>query len=312
MSSLLLLNSLAMLSFVFELFALFLSFYFKNSRIFFITLALLCMRFVYVYASLYQAHLFVCLFLPFVFVLFALLPASNLVLEKRNLSKIAILIFVLILGFFLSKNTNFNAALSTKLFENLDFVSDIAFVFFLVLFMFFLIWCVLKAQIYLSVAFVLSFVQFLFGLDAYPFFEFASLFFVLYMFYHSYKIMYFDLVTKLPNQKSLKRYLIGLENYQIFILHFNELEAMQEKYALILLKAIAKLLRKNFKNYKIFSVDKDFVFVVNDELVLKQIELFFSQVSFKLENEKVILSFALKSLSSKASFEELLREIKEL
>ncbi|EOH2692710.1 hypothetical protein ACLW7O_001711, partial [Campylobacter jejuni] len=55
------------MSFIFEISALVLSFYFKNSKIFFLTLVLLGAKLPYFYTSFFQANLFVALFLPMIF-----------------------------------------------------------------------------------------------------------------------------------------------------------------------------------------------------------------------------------------------------
>lgn len=262
------LNSLAPICLVFELLALVLSFYLKDSRVFFITLALLCARTTYLYASLYQTHLFVSLFLPFVFVLFVVLKKSILVFEKQSLVKVAVLVFVGILALFLCKSTNFNASMSQILFEMPFFspISQLSFIFFVVELLFLLLWGILKKELHFTLAFLLLFVQFSFQkFTQSGFFEFSSLFFVAYLVWHSYKSLYFDAFTKLPNQKALKRMLLGLESYFLGTLRVQGLNATHSKKERILLKKIAKILKKQDKNVRVFSVDEDFIFVFKNE-----------------------------------------------
>lgn len=80
-----LLDFLISLSFIFEISALVLSFYFKNSKIFFLTLVLLGAKLPYFYTSFFQANLFVALFLPMVFTLFCLGKHHALILNKKIL-----------------------------------------------------------------------------------------------------------------------------------------------------------------------------------------------------------------------------------
>lgn len=257
-------NSLAPICLVFELLALALSFYLKDSRIFFITLALLFARFTYLYASLYQAHLFVSLFLPFVFALFVVLKKSILVFEKKNLLKVAVLVFVGILALILCKNTNFNASMSQNLF-NVPFfspISQVSFIFFVAEFLLLFLYGIIKEELRFAFAFLLVFVQFLFTERSQSgFFEFSSLFFVCYLVWHSYKSLYFDTFTKLPNQKALKRMLLGLENYFLGALRLQGFSGLNSKQERVLLRKIAKILKKQDKQVRVFRVDEDFVFV---------------------------------------------------
>ena len=262
------LDSLAPICLVFELLALFLSYYLKDSRIFFIALALLCARTTYLYASLYQAHLFVSLFLPFVFALFVVLKKSVLVFEKKSLVKLAVLAFVGVLALFLSKSTNFNASMDEQLFALAFFspISSVSFVFFVAELVFLLLWGILKDEIHFTIAFALVFVQFLFSTSIQSgFFEFSSLFFVCYMVWHTYKSLYFDTLTKLPNQKALKRTLLGLDSYFLGALRLQGLNGLNPKQERILLKKIAKILKKQDKSVRVFRVDEDFVFVFKSE-----------------------------------------------
>ena len=262
------LNSLAPICLVFELLALFLSYYLKDSRIFFIALALLCARATYLYASLYQAHLFVSLFLPFVFALFVVLKKSVLVFEKKSLVKLAVLAFVGVLALFLSKSTNFNASMDESLFTLPFFspISSVSFIFFVVEFAFLLLWGILKGEIHFAISFALVFVQFLFSTSIQSgFFEFSSLFFVCYMVWHTYKSLYFDTLTKLPNQKALKRALLGLESYILGTLRLQGLNGLNPKQERILLRKIAKILKKQDKSVRVFRVDEDFIFVFKNE-----------------------------------------------
>ena len=312
-------NSLAPICFVFELLALFLSFYLKDSRIFFITLALLCARFTYLYASLYQAHLFVSLFLPFIFVLFVVLKKSILVFEKKSLVKLAVLVFVGILALFLTKNTNFNEGMSRALFDLSFFtpISGVSFIFFVTEFLFLLLWGILKNELHFTFAFVLAFIQFLFASNIQnSFFEFTSLFFVCYLVWHSYKSLYFDTITKLPNQKALKRMLLGLESYFLGGLRLEDLSGLNPKQEKILLKKIAKILKKQDKKVRVFRVDNDFIFVFKGESenaakeFLCTLQKGFDNTNSWLKDKEFKLITSTALIKNQAKFEENLNMLK--
>ncbi len=311
------LNSLAPICLVFELLALALSFYLKDSRVFFIALALLCARTTYLYASLYQTHLFVSLFLPFVFMLFVVLKKSVLVFEKKSLVKVAVLVFVGILALFLCKSTNFNASMSQILFEMPFFspISQLSFIFFVVELLFLLLWGILKEELHFTLAFLLLFVQFSFEkFTQSGFFEFSSLFFVAYLVWHSYKSLYFDAFTKLPNQKALKRMLLGLESYFLGTLRVQGLNAVHSKKERILLKKIAKILKKQDKNVRVFSLDEDFIFVFKNASE-NEVKEFLNKLQKAFETTNSLLKdFKFKALTSfvkkEGKFEEQISTLK--
>lgn len=313
------LNSLAPICLVFELLALFLSYYLKDSRIFFIALALLCARTTYLYASLYQAHLFVSLFLPFVFMLFVVLKKSVLVFEKKSLVKVAVLVFVGVLALFLSKSTNFNASMDENFFEIpfLSPISSVSFVFFVVEFVFLVLWGILKSEIHFTIAFALVFVQFLFsGGIAGGFFEFSSLFFVCYLVWHTYKSLYFDTLTKLPNQKALKRTLLGLDSYILGALRLQGLNGLNPKQERVLLRKIAKILKRQDKSVRVFRVDGDFVFVFKSggENVVKSflsaLKEGFDSTNSWLKDKELKLTTSTAFAKNEAKFEESLDALK--
>lgn len=312
--------SLVPISLVFELCALGLSFYLKDSRIFFIVLSMLCARLTYLLAPFYQAHLFVSLFLPLVFVLFVVLKKSVLVFEKKSLVKLAVLVFVGILGFVLCKSTDFNASMSEKFFDIALFtpISQVSFVFLVAEFAFLLFWGAFKGELHFGVAFGLSFLQFCFeSAQKVGFFEFGTLFFVLYLVYHTYKSLYFDTFTKLPNKKALKRKLLGFTSCYLGALRVSGFEHLEPKDEKILFKKIGKILRKQAKNVKVFRVDDDFIFVFEklDESVarefLRALKNGFENTNSWLKNKALSLKIASALIESKEKFDENLNAIKE-
>ncbi|ECL0200404.1 hypothetical protein GQJ48_08655, partial [Campylobacter jejuni] len=240
-----LLDFLISLSFIFEISALVLSFYFKNSRIFFLTLVLLGAKLPYFYTSFFQANLFVALFLPMIFTLFCVGKHHVLILNKKNIASITTLIFIGILSIILPRNTTFNSAGLEFHFIALDFfkpVSELGFLFFLVGLILIFIKTFKTKEYYLLIAFFTAYFQFLFQEGAgIRYFEFASLVFCFYLLNHAYRLAFFDTLTKLPNEKSLTRFTKGKNNYIIALLHFNELKDTKESYTKLILKQIAKI-----------------------------------------------------------------------
>lgn len=289
-----LLDFLISLSFVFEISALLLSFYFKNSKIFFLTLVLLGAKLPYFYTSFFQANLFVALFLPMIFTLFCLGKHHALILNKKNIASMITLVFIGILSVILPKNTTFNSMGLEFHLTELNFlkpVSELGFLFFLVGLILILIKAFKSKEYYLFIAFFAAYLQFFFQEGAgIRYFEFASLIFCFYLLNHAYRLAFFDTLTKLPNEKNLTRFVKGKNNYTIALLHFNELKDTKESYAQLILKQIAKIL-KRFKA-KIFIVKNDFVLIFNDknqalnhlaflESTLKNTELSLENENFK-------------------------------
>lgn len=306
----LILGSLAPISFAFELLALLLSFYFKHTRIFFIVLNLLLSKILYLYASLYQINLFLSLFLPFVFVLFVLSKKTALILEKSSFIKLGVIFFVGILALFLSKSTNFNASLSEDLFELGFFspLSDLSAIFFMIELLFLLFWGFLRGELYFVLAFVLLFMQFLFQKSAtVSFFEFASLYFALYLLYKSYKTVYFDPVSKLANGKAMKRRLLGLRAYYLGILRFEGLANLERGDKIVVLKKIGKVLRRQ-KGVQIFHTQEDFILVFEDEglakTILKSLKDGFENTSSWLKDKPLQLSVSTALIRGKEDYEE--------
>ncbi|MBM0636857.1 hypothetical protein LNU06_01580 [Campylobacter sp. VicNov18] len=312
-----LMDFLVFLSLIFELLALILSFYFKNSKIFFLTLVLLSAKIPYFYASLFQANLFVSLFLPMIFTLFCLKAYPALILSNKNIVSLISIVFINILSLILPKNTAFNSA-------NLDFhfisfhffkpVNELGFLFFLIGTFLIVIKTLKSKETYLLLAFLGAYLQFFLqeGTKT-KYFEFASLIFCFYFINHIYKIAFFDPLTKLPNKKSLIRFTKGKNNYTIALLHFNELKQTQESYVKLILKQIAKIL-KRFKA-KIFIVENDFILIFNNKNQtlnhLGFLESTLKNTEFILENENFKPNFKLVWQENQGSLEQNLQSLKE-
>lgn len=268
-----------------ELLLLGLSFYFKENKIFFIALTLLFFRIFYLFAPLLQAHFFTSLFMPFVFTLFALMPSEKIVFNKKNLSKVALLFFFLILGLILSKSTNFSASLneSGSKWLFLSPINDISFYFFgfEALLLLALSW--LKNKLFIFIAFVLAFVQFLFQKSlSFSYFEFASVFLLGFLALQHFRLFYYDEGTKLPNSRALKRFLKGQQK-EFVVLKFAASEMSGEKLARALLRLDL--------NARLFYVNESFVFACDEaKSVLEALQksLADSKLDYKIESVKFI------------------------
>ncbi|MCX2683830.1 hypothetical protein OQH60_08145 [Campylobacter sp. MIT 21-1685] len=286
---------LSFLSFIFELCALIVAFCYKNTRIFFLTLLLIGAHLPYFYTSVFQAHLFNSLFIPLVFTLLALIRTSNLLQDKRNCIQVFLLLFIGILSLFLPKSTNFTASnLHFDFISFFDIPNEFALVFFFMSLFCLILHYLKRKELYLLLAFLGANVQFFFietWISAY--FEFASFIFCIYLLYQNYKIAFFDSNTKLANEKKLHYYIKGKEQYYVALLHFKELQYVQEAYAKLFLKHIAKILKR--LKLKIFIVNDDFVFIFDDENTalnhLAYLESLLKNTEFCIENENFKLEF---------------------
>lgn len=256
---------LLILSLIFELLALALSLYFSNARIFFLTLALLGAKIPYLFTSVLQAHLFVSLFLPFVFLIFFLKKFPAKIFDRANLSAILLLAFMGILALILPQNTHFvSAALNFEIFNFFETINELGFIIFLSSGLFLGLKALRNLEFYPIVALVGMYVNFLFEKTwEIKYYEFASAVFCFYLLQNAYKALFYDALTKLPNQKKLEFFLKNKESYTLALLHFCELQSTKESYKKLILKQIAKIL-KRFR-CQIFILNDDFILVFKDK-----------------------------------------------
>lgn len=307
----LILDSLALLSFVFEILALILAFYFKENKIFFISLALVLARLLYIYTDTYNANLFLSLSLPLVFTFFVVLPKNTLVFEKKNLSQLIILAFMAVLALLLSKNADFITNIKEKIFGFTFFepMSEISFIFFALEFLLIFLYSVKKDEYHYCLAFVLLFGQFLFAsFGGVRYFEFASFYFIFIIFFQAYTIAFHQPITKLGNLKAMKRFILGLDEFIIICLSFDELKNLELQSNKKRLKKVAHFLRKQDKKLKIFNQDHKFYFIINakEKPFFEARRKDFEDIEFK--RDKITLKAEFKILEK----EKLLEFIKEL
>ncbi len=296
-----------------EILALLLALYFKNTRIFFLSLCLIEVRFFYLYTTIFQAHLFNSLFLPLIFCFLCLRKDTKIIRYKKNITVVLALLFMGVLGVFLPQNIDFNdSVLSFHFMSFFKPMSELGLVFFIFMALLLALKVLKTREFYLFFAFFGMYFEFFFE-NTLAFFEWASFVFAFYLLYGVYKNAFFDSLTLLPNGKNLSRFVRAKEFYIIALLHFNELETVQETYSRVILKKIAKILRR-FKT-KIFIVDLDFILIFEDENTalkhLAYLESLLKNTEFELEREKFKLDFKLLWQENEQSLEQSLINLRK-
>lgn len=306
---------LFILSLIFEILALILSFYFHHTRIFFLTLTLLMIRIPYLFTSILQAHLFASLFLPFVFLIFFLKKFPPKIFDKENFSAFTLLFFIGILSLILPQNTHFNSInLNFHFFSFFNPLNELGFIFFLLGCLFLVLKSLKNYEFYPVLAFVAMYINFLFEKSwSVKYYEFASAIFCLYLLYNAYKMLFYDTLTKLPNQKKLEFFLKHKTNYTIALVHFYELKDTKEAYKKLILKQIAKIL-KRFKS-KIFILEEDFVLIFRDKNTALQhlayLESTLKNTPIKLENEEFKADFQIVWQENESGLSQNLTSLKK-
>ncbi len=295
-------SSLATISVVFEILTLIFAFYFKQGKIFFLTFALFLFRFLYFFAPLDKVNLLLAIFLPLLWFLFCLLPSKNLLFSRLNLSKTLTLLFLFFFFLFCLKLPYINTKIDEFLGSYENF-TELILLPFLAIFILLALISFFKAQRYQALSLVLAHISFFTNYTKeFFYFEFASLFFLVYIFYDKYKELFFDPLTFLPNENSLKRFIKARENLKFMLLKFELLDSLQEKYARLYLKKMAKILRYLSKDYKIFSSKSGFIFVCDNEVKLTELEHVISSLKnteIKIRKERISLPISTKMLDEK-------------
>lgn len=284
-------------SLFFEFLALFLAFYFHDVRIFFLSLSLLVLRVAYLFSPVFQAHLFLSLFLPLIFLLFYLKNFSHLIFSLQNIQAFLFLILVGILALILPQNTHFNATnLNYELVSFYTPLNELGFVFFLLALLFLGLRGLKNLDFIPLLTLFGAYISFLIKeFWSFKYFEFASCIFCFILLFNAYKMLFFDSLTKFGNEKKLSLYLKNKEEYFIALLHFDELSKAKESYQSLILKQIAKILRR--LKAQIFFIDKNFILIFKDEESalrhLGYLESLLKNTNLNLENENFKLEFKL-------------------
>ncbi|CAM4150515.1 diguanylate cyclase [Campylobacter armoricus] len=323
--SLVLLSFLPSFSLVLEFLALFLAYFFKQNKIFFLLLLILCARALSLVASEYQAHLFISVFLPFSFVLFVFLQDSKLVFERINLIKFAYLAFMGLVALILSTSTNFNASITSEIFGlSIQFfkpISELSFCVFWVGFVFLLFSYFKNNDFHFLLAYMGLSVQFLFynNVDL-GYYEFASLVLIGFLVYKAYKIAFFDTLTNLPNLKALRRYAQGLENFHLALIEVKNINEIYHQKSLkmgeFIMHEFARILKKAL-HARVFKDDKDYFIIVfeNENMAfvqskLQMLENFMQKYTFEFKEQSVKLEIKLCLSSKNENIEESLKQAK--
>ncbi|WP_291950922.1 diguanylate cyclase [Campylobacter sp.] len=319
------LSYLPSLSFILEILALCLAYFFKQNKIFFLLLLILCARSLSLVASEYQVHLFISIFLPFSFVLFIFLQDSRLVFEKINFIKFAYIAFIGIVALILITNTNFNSYITSEIFGfyNNFFrpISEFSYCIFWVGFVFLLFLYFKNNDFYFLFAYVGLSVQFLFYNNTnLGYYEFASLVFIIFLIHKAYKIAFFDSVTNLPNLKALKRYSQGLENFHLVVIKLKNLNQIQNDKGCIMqeyvLHSFAKILKKTL-HARIFKDERDYFIVIFEEesvafvqSKLQMLENFMKKYIFEFNEESAKLEISVCLSNENTDIEKSIRQAK--
>lgn len=323
--SYLLLKTLPSMTLVFNILALFLAYFFKQNKIFFLLLLILCARALSLVASEYQAHLFISVFLPFSFVLFVFLQDSKLVFERINFIKFAYLAFMGFVALILSTSTNFNASITSEIFglstQFFKPISELSFCVFWAGMIFLLFSYFKNNDFHFLLAYIGLNVQFLFynNVDL-GYYEFASLVFIVFLAYKAYKIAFFDSITNLPNLKALRRYSQGLENFHLAIIELKNLNSICSENGIkmqeFILNSFAKILKKALHT-RIFKDERDFFIIIfEDENVafiqskLQSLENFMQKYTFEFKEQSAKLEIKLCLSSKNENVEDSLKQAK--
>ncbi|WP_300703500.1 hypothetical protein [uncultured Campylobacter sp.] len=297
-------NSLPTVSVVFEFLAIFLAFYFKQSRILFLALFLLLFRSLYLFAPLTEVNFLMSMFLPFIWFLLCILPSKDLLFSKLNLSALTLFVVMFVLMLLCLKNDYLAHTFKMFILEQNFTFAEFSFVPFFAIFIFLVLLSLFKREnSYQVLSFVLAYIVFFTQYSKELFyFEFASLFFVFYIFYNNYKSLFFDSISSLPNENSLKRFIRARENLSFALLSFEFLDEIQDRYSNLYIRKIAKILRYLSKDYKIFSTKIGFVFVFEKEENLKSLDDIAQRLrntQIKIGKERLALPINTKILDEK-------------
>ncbi|MBX1886769.1 diguanylate cyclase [Campylobacter peloridis] len=323
--SYLMLKTLPSMTLAFNFLALFLAYFFKQNKIFFLLLLILCARALSLVASEYQAHLFISVFLPFSFVLFVFLQDSKLVFERINLIKFAYIAFMGLIALILSTSTNFNANITSEIFgissQFFKPISELSFCVFWVGFVFLLFSYFKNNDFHFLLAYMGLNVQFLFynNIDL-GYYEFASLVLIGFLAYKAYKIAFFDSVTNLANLKALRRYAQGLENFHLALIEVKNINEICHQNGLktseFIMHEFAKILKKAL-HARIFKDDKDYFIVIfeNESVAfvqskLQMLENFMQKYSFEFKEQNIKLEIKLCLSSKNENVEDSLKQAK--
>lgn len=273
------------------------SFYFKESKIFFLSLLVLAFKVGLCYASVYQVKLFSSLFLPFFFTLFVFLKGEKKIFAPINSYKFTLIAFIVLLSIILEHSTAFLARLSKLIFKEQFFhpVSEIGLVFFLVGGLFLLLKACKNLNFAYLFAFVLLYLPYLFiNID----FELASLWLFIYLLYKQYKFAFYDVNTKLPNTKALQRlvkassysYLALFKLDNIKNLDSKEQQALEE----ITISFLSRVLENKLFLYKDGIYATVFTQANEAKQSLEMIREFLNKHSFRLglKDHKTTISIA--------------------
>lgn len=302
-------DALFLVSLLFNFLLLFLALYFKEERLFFLALLILCFKLGFAFASIYSVKLFSSLFLPFFFCLFVFIKEQGQIFCRVNILKVVLLLFIILLSIILEQNTNFNAIMSKKILslKLIHPISDLSFILFLIASLFLLLATFKDMNFTFLIALFLLFLPF-FSLKATA--EFASIWLFIYLLFRQYKFAFYDKNTKLANKKALFRFAKGSDFAFIALFKLdmskNDLDH-KEKEALveIIIAFLERVLEKNklflYKTDIYASLFKNGKMAKND---LEMIRAFIEKHSFRLGSKDYKTTMSIAFVYIKNDFEQ--------
>lgn len=263
--------SLPSATFILEILALIIALYFKKYNIILVCILLLSSKMIYLFSTHYQAHIYVSLFMPFIFAILISLKKEYDTIKCLFPVSLVFFIYIL-LGILLSQKTDFILNVTNK-FINFGFaISDLSFVFFVIFFVYLF---VLRYFIFFEnsifLAYFFAYFEFLIfkileKTDV-GFFEFSSLVFLIAIGIEGYKLAFFDALTHVFNRRAYDR--TRLKNTDVIaVCDIDYFKKVNDTYGHdagdLILKGIAKILKQNVN--KVFRFGgEEFVIVFKNQ-----------------------------------------------
>ena len=263
--------SLPSATFILEILALIIALYFKKYNIIAICILLLSSKMIYLFSTHYQAHIYVSLFMPFVFAILISLKKEYDTIKCLLPASLVFILYIL-LGVFLSQNTNFIVNVTAKFMPFSFAISDLSLAFFIVFFIYLLAlryFIFFEKSIFLAYFFayfeflIFSFLE---KTDV-GFFEFSSLIFLIAIGIEGYKLAFFDALTQVFNRRAYDR--TRLKNGDVIaVCDIDFFKKVNDTYGHdagdVILKGIAKILKQNVSKVYRFG-GEEFVIVFKNQ-----------------------------------------------
>lgn len=263
--------SLPSATFILEILALIIALYFKKYNIVLVCILLLSSKMIYLFSTHYQSHIYVSLFMPFVFALLVSLKKEYDTI-KCLLPTSFIYILYIVLGLFLSQNTSFILNVTNKFLFKTPAISDLGLIFFIIFFIYLIVFkIIIGLERSLIFAYCGAYFEFLFfnALEKTDvgFFEFASLIFLIAIGIEGYKLAFIDALTQVFNRRAYDRTRLKAGDV-IAVCDIDFFKKVNDTYGHdagdMILKGIAKILKTNVDRIFRFG-GEEFVIVFKNQ-----------------------------------------------